>query len=42
MADEEKETIGPIIEHVKEFVQNIESLGIKGDAVCTKYPELWD
>jgi len=30
------------IEHVKEFVQNIESLGIKGDAVCTKYPELWD
>ena len=28
-------------EHVKEFIQGIKSLGIKGDAVCTKYPELW-
>ncbi len=30
------------IEHVKEFIQGIKLLGIKGDAVCTKYPELWD
>ena len=29
------------IEHVKEFIQGIKFLGIKGDAVCTKYPELW-
>jgi hypothetical protein len=29
------------IEHIKEFIQDIELLGIKGDAVCTKYPELW-
>ena len=29
------------IEYVKEFIQNIELLGVKGDAVCTKYPELW-
>jgi len=29
------------IEHVKEFIQGIKLLGIKGDAVCTKYPELW-
>ncbi len=30
------------IEHVKEFIQGIKLLGIKGDAVCTKYPDLWD
>jgi hypothetical protein len=29
------------IEHVKRFIQKIKFLGIKGDAVCTKYPELW-
>jgi hypothetical protein len=29
------------IEHVKKFIQDIKILGIKGDAVCTKYPELW-
>lgn len=29
------------VKHVKEFIQGVESLGIKGDAVCTKYPELW-
>ena len=29
------------IEHVKGFIQEIKFLGIKGDAVCTKYPELW-
>jgi len=29
------------IAHVQEFVQKINSLGIVGDAVCTKYPELW-
>lgn len=27
--------------HVKTFRKNIESLGIIGDAVCTKYPDLW-
>ena len=26
---------------VKEYRDSIESLGIKGDAVCTKYPDLW-
>lgn len=26
---------------VKTFRNNIESLGIEGDAVCTKYPDLW-
>ena len=26
---------------IKKFRQNIESLGINGDAVCTKHPELW-
>ena len=26
---------------VKTFRNNIESLGIQGDAVCTKYPDLW-
>jgi len=29
------------IEHVKKFIQGIKHLDIKGDAVCTKYPELW-
>ncbi len=29
------------IEHVKKFIQGIKLLDIKGDAVCTKYPELW-
>ena len=29
------------IEHVKVFIQEIKFLGINGDAVCTKYPELW-
>jgi hypothetical protein len=29
------------IDHVKEFVQGIKLLGIRGDAVCTKYPDLW-
>ena len=29
------------IEHVKRFIQKIKFLDIKGDAVCTKYPELW-
>ena len=28
--------------HVREFRQNIESQNIHGDAVCTKYPDLWD
>jgi len=28
--------------HVIEFRQNIESLNIYGDAVCTKYPDLWE
>jgi DNA-binding FadR family transcriptional regulator len=28
-------------EHVKKFIQGIKLLDIKGDAVCTKYPELW-
>jgi len=27
--------------HVIEFRKHIELLGIKGDAVCTKYPDLW-
>ena len=27
---------------VIEFRRQIELLGIKGDAVCTKYPDLWD
>ena len=27
--------------HVKEFRRKIESLDIIGDAVCTKYPDLW-
>ena len=27
--------------HIKKFRQEIESLGINGDAVCTKHPELW-
>ena len=27
--------------HVKEFRSKIELLGINGDAVCTKYPDLW-
>ena len=27
--------------HIKKFRKNIESLGIIGDAVCTKHPELW-
>jgi len=26
---------------VKKFRQEIDQLGIKGDAVCTKYPDLW-
>ena len=29
------------IEGVTAFRKNIEALGIKGDAVCTKYPDLW-
>jgi hypothetical protein len=29
------------IEGVTTFRKNIEALGIKGDAVCTKYPDLW-
>jgi len=29
------------IEHIKKFIQGIKILDIKGDAVCTKYPELW-
>ena len=29
------------IDCVKKFIQGVKSLGIKGDAVCTKYPELW-
>jgi hypothetical protein len=28
-------------EGVLAFRDNIEALGIKGDAVCTKYPDLW-
>jgi len=28
--------------HVIEFRQNIESQNIHGDAVCTKYPDLWE
>ena len=28
-------------DHVIEFRKYIELLGIKGDAVCTKYPDLW-
>ena len=28
--------------HVMEFRRKIESLDIIGDAVCTKYPDLWD
>ena len=28
-------------ESVLAFRKNIEALGIKGDAVCTKYPDLW-
>ena len=27
--------------HIKEFRSKIELLGINGDAVCTKYPDLW-
>ena len=27
--------------HIKEFRNKIELLGINGDAVCTKYPDLW-
>ena len=27
--------------YIKEFRSNIELLGINGDAVCTKYPDLW-
>jgi hypothetical protein len=27
--------------YVKKFRKNIELLGIRGDAVCTKYPDLW-
>ena len=27
--------------HVIEFRREIELLGIKGDAVCTKYADLW-
>ena len=26
---------------IKDFRREVESLGIKGDAVCTKYPDLW-
>ena len=29
------------LSHIKKFRQEIESLGIRGDAVCTKHPELW-
>jgi hypothetical protein len=29
------------IDSIKEFISNIKLLGIKGDAVCTKYPDLW-
>ena len=29
------------VNHVKEFRRKIESLDIIGDAVCTKYPDLW-
>jgi hypothetical protein len=29
-------------EGVVGFRNNIEALGIKGDAVCTKYPDLWE
>ena len=28
-------------DHIIEFRKNIENLGIIGDAVCTKYPNLW-
>jgi len=28
-------------DHIIEFRRNIENLGIIGDAVCTKYPNLW-
>ena len=28
--------------HVIEFRRDVELLGIKGDAVCTKYADLWD
>jgi hypothetical protein len=28
-------------EHVINFRKNIENLGIEGDAVCTKFPDLW-
>ena len=27
--------------HIMEFRSKIELLGINGDAVCTKYPDLW-
>lgn len=29
------------VSYIKKFRRKIESLGIKGDAVCTKYPDLW-
>jgi hypothetical protein len=29
-------------EVVSAYRNNIDALGIKGDAVCTKYPDLWD
>ena len=28
--------------HVKKFIQELRSLDIHGDAVCTKFPELWN
>ena len=30
------------INYIENFRREVESLGIKGDAVCTKYPDLWD
>ena len=29
------------ISHISQFRDDIELLGIEGDAVCTKYPDLW-
>ena len=29
------------ISHISQFLDDIELLGIEGDAVCTKYPDLW-
>jgi hypothetical protein len=30
------------VNYIENFRREVESLGIKGDAVCTKYPDLWD